>query len=105
MRSFPKPTRERDEEYLEFIRSLPCAVSGRDAPSEPHHWQKKGHGGRGTKCPDRRAIPLSFELHREIHQIGKETFAKKYGIDVEATIKMYNSLKERIDAVSGHNIL
>jgi len=110
MKSFPKPTRERDEEYSEFIESLPCLLDsptcnyGEDGKTIGHHAQAKGHGGKSTKCSDRRRIPMCFGHHAEIHR-GRETFAKKYGIDIEQTIVMYNSLKERIDAVSGSDVL
>ncbi|KAA0888811.1 DUF968 domain-containing protein [Oryzomonas rubra] len=72
---FPKETAERDEVYLQFIRSLPCAKCGRFGPSNAHHHPAAGHSSIGLKVSDYRAVPLcGCECHLRVHQIGKRSF-------------------------------
>lgn len=80
----------RDPEYLEFIRSQPCIVCQSYPPSEPHHLQAKGHGGRGRKTDDIRTLPLCHKHHYEMHFCGRETFATKYGVDYERVLLRLN---------------
>lgn len=66
---------ERDAKYLAFIRTLPCACCGVHSLSVPHHHNAVGHGGKGSKCSDYRAIPLcSLKCHNKVHQIGRSSF-------------------------------
>ena len=60
--------------------------------SDPHHVNPKGHGGKGTKASDDRAIPLCHAHHVEYHNIGRDSFAKKYTVDYEAKIEAYKRL-------------
>ena len=90
-KSYPKPARILDKDYRDWIKSLPCLLC-LFPYSDPHHVNPKGHGGKGTKTDDSRAIPLCNHHHREFHQIGRETFAKKYRIDYEKIIKTLNKL-------------
>ena len=58
--------------YLQWIRCLPCLVSG-SQPVEAAHVSFANpafgaHGrGKGQKASDRWAVPLSPDLHREQH--------------------------------------
>lgn len=88
-----KRKRETDEDYLEFIRSKPCCVSGHWM-SEPHHVDISKLSGMGTKGSDRETIPLNREYHTEAHMIGKLSFAKKYNIDY---VKEINRLQSEYD--------
>lgn len=99
MALFPKPKkkskkkRETDDDYIKWIRSLSCCITGKPLP-DPHHINEAGHGAMGSKAIDRRAIPLSHPLHQELHSIGQHTFAKKYDLDYEAIIEALNQLYE-----------
>jgi hypothetical protein len=80
--------------YLDYIRSMPCLVQGRDCYGkvEPHHLQSRGAGGS-----DFLAIPLCSGHHTGgIHVMGIDTFARHYGIDYEKVIlhlaRLYNQL-------------
>ena len=66
-----------DEAYREWIRSLPCVVSGKRGV-EACHVRSRGAGGadRGN------LVPLTPELHREQHAIGIRSFEAKYGISL-----------------------
>ena len=79
-----KPTKNKD--YLSFIHELPCCVSGEygveaahlSSPSLQH-----GHYGRGkgSKAPDRWALPLSSTQHRIQHSMNEMEFWKRAGIN------------------------
>jgi hypothetical protein len=60
----PKEEPREWPEYLEWLRTQPCARCGKTAPSEPSHHPAEGHGSMGMKCPDVRAIPLCARCHR-----------------------------------------
>jgi len=72
--------------YLDWIRTLPCVISGA-TPVEAAHVSTAaifyGHPGRGkgSKAADRWALPLSPRLHREQHGMAEGAFWKKYGVD------------------------
>ena len=86
MTPIPKAKPRKRGDYLDFIRSLPCAVSGR-RPVEAAHLSTAnppmGHYGRGkgTKAPDRWALPLHPDLHREQHQGNELGFWARHGVD------------------------
>ena len=75
----PKIKREIDEDYLKYIRSQSCIISGQIA--EPHHTRTRGASGS-----DYCAVPLSRILHTEIHAIGRYAFREKYGVDFNKAI-------------------
>src|SRR4030042_6190793 len=72
-----KPKTHRDEEYLAYIRTLPCVVCGK-IPCQAHHLSC---GGKALKCNDLETAPLCPEHHSELTNNGKKTFIEKYGID------------------------
>lgn len=76
----------RSQEYLDFIRRSRCAVTGRDSPCHAHHVRIGNTGGTSLKPSDYRAIPLSGELHTELHLVGEKSFWEKYKIDPEIEI-------------------
>lgn len=92
MKAHPKPRRERDEDYLKWIRAQKCAVSFGYTCSDvdAHHVRELGQGGIGTKPSDRRAIPLCREAHQNYHLWGRDVFERTYGIDIEALIARCN---------------
>jgi len=100
LKSQPKPKRIEDPDYLEWIESLSCMLCGRagagfkEGKSDAHHIPPKGHGTMAGKCDDKRAVPLCNDQHREYHQIGRDTFADKYGLAYEAIIEGLNALYE-----------
>lgn len=82
----PKAKPVKRGKYLNFIRELPCAVSGR-RPAEAAHLSTAnlplGHFGRGksSKAPDRWALPLHSEEHRAQHDANEMAFWQTHGID------------------------
>jgi hypothetical protein len=69
-----------DEAYRDYIRGLPCCVSGL-YPVDPAHVKSRGSGGADLG----NMVPLVHHLHRELdHQIGRREFEAKYGVDLAA---------------------
>ena len=84
----PVPTKRAKKEagYLAFIHDLPCAVTGRYGVEAAHvsfasPWH--GHYGRGkqTKAPDRFALPLHPDAHRDQHGANERAWWDARGIN------------------------
>jgi hypothetical protein len=98
MSALPKPRRERDEDYLAYIREHDCLLSGKQdivcnnllMPIDPHHVTAKGHGKTGSKADDKRAIPLCRFHHDLYHLIGLEEFELRYAVILEYEIIKLN---------------
>jgi hypothetical protein len=67
----PKLTRFECAAYLEFVRSLPCVITG-EAGCEAHHLIGHGFSGMGTKSHDLLAFPLSHLQHMSLHKDPKQ---------------------------------
>lgn len=71
-------------DYTDFVRRMPCCVSGYIGDEvDPHHI--KGYSwltdsGISFKGTDLLCIPLRHELHNELHNIGWKSFEEKYNI-------------------------
>lgn len=70
------------EGFVDWIHSLACSVSGKEgSDSDPivaAHTLGKGAGGDWTMV-----VPMLHSLHDKLHNIGIETFEKRYGVDLE----------------------
>lgn len=73
------------KKHLALIRKLPCCVTGKRGPSDPHHL-KEGlahERGIGRKATDRWAVPLCRTKHEEVERIGsrnEQAWFQKHGI-------------------------
>ena len=63
----PKTKTVRDEDYLAWLRVLPCAFCAAPSPSEPSH---HGPGGTGLKASDHLALPACRRCHQRFHTKG-----------------------------------
>lgn len=54
---------ERDSEYLNYVRDLPCLICGKQHRSDAHHLKDNRLGGISEKSPDWSAMPLCHECH------------------------------------------
>lgn len=69
---FPKAKPAKKADYLSFVRTLPCVVTGQ-MPVEAAHVsyaapQYGSYGrGKGRKIGDRFALPLHTSVHRDQH--------------------------------------
>jgi len=82
-----KRPREHDKAHLDFIRSLPCLVTGK-RPVEAAHLRYpdlrygKTSVGMGEKPDDRWTVPLHRDQHRDQHAAGDERgWWASHGID------------------------
>jgi hypothetical protein len=79
--------RQRDEKYLDYIRSLPCCLCGNDVGVEAAHLRvgsindDKRDTGMGEKSSDRWALPLCARHHRLQHSMNEREFWASYGLD------------------------
>ena len=75
-----KKKRETDKGYISYVINQPCLVCYA-MPCDPHHTKTVGSFGS-----DYTVISLCRKHHTECHQIGKNTFQEKYGIDFDTEI-------------------
>lgn len=76
----------RDRAYLDWIKTLPCAVCHQTRGIDPAH---TGSHGLSIKASDHRAIPLCRRHHDE-YGLGRRLFEQKYSLDIEALIRKLN---------------
>lgn len=76
----------RSEQYMDFIRDCPCAISEKPG-ADPHHVEQ---GGVGTKGSDFSAVPLHRKLHDELEDMPDEDFEAKYNVDFNELRYAYN---------------
>ncbi len=73
MTPYEKPVTHRDEDYLDYIRSLPCVICMNK--SIAHHESGLGDsGGMSLKCTDYYAINLCTFCHAERDRVGFSSF-------------------------------
>lgn len=72
--------RFKSKENLDLIRSLPCVVCFRDAPSDPDHFKTRGAGG-GDELSN--LNPLCRRCHGNRHMMGIKTFMLRFGDIIE----------------------
>ena len=87
------------EKHLALIRELPCCVTGRAGPNDPHHLcsgpaaKERSLGKRAT---DRWAVPLCRAAHDEVHSMGsrrEQAWFRAHGIDdvIELAAALWNA--------------
>lgn len=84
--TFPKRKPQKNGNYLAFLHSLPCVVSGAREVQAAHlsyAAPRYGHYGRGkgSKAPDRWALPLSAVEHAKQHSGNEEDYWRSVGIN------------------------
>jgi hypothetical protein len=81
-RNAPRPAWKVAASYLQWLRGRPCAVANADCEGkiEAAHTPDPDSKGMGTKAADFTAVPLCAGHHRQQHQIGWDTFARRHGI-------------------------
>lgn len=96
---------ERDERYLDYIRSLPCIVCGRRGATQAHHLKDPKLCGMAQKAPDWATIPLCADVdggchHALAHGQGPEAlqYALRWiGMDLKDFCKlMYNRWRNHL---------
>jgi hypothetical protein len=83
----PRRPRQRSNDHLKFIRSLPCAICGSRNHVQAAHIRMpnlvygKRQTGAGEKPSDKFATPLCADHHAEQHTGGEAEFWKRHGLD------------------------
>lgn len=82
----PKKRPAKRKSYLAWLHSLPCVVTGRHGVEAAHvsfAAPLYGHYGRakGTKAPDRFALPLSKAEHVRQHSMNEQIYWLSVGIN------------------------
>jgi hypothetical protein len=85
-RSKTNKKRPRNIPYMLWIKTLPCAVCGRNNSEAAH----TGRRGLGKKAPDEQCIPLCPDHHRNrldaLDVAGSRRFVEIHGIDIAALV-------------------
>lgn len=63
-------------------------ISGSHLDVVAHHVRCLGGGGMGLKPSDYLCVPLTAELHAQLHHMGERSFYEKHYVDIEGAIKM-----------------
>lgn len=84
--AFPKSKPKKEASYLAFLHQLPCVVSGAYGVQAAHVSFANtalGHYGRGkgTKVPDRWALPLSPAEHAKQHAMNEREYWRQAEIN------------------------
>jgi hypothetical protein len=77
MPAVPKNPPIRDRKYLDSLRDGPCVFTGARS-CDPAHI---GQMGMGAKSSDAEALPVSHDLHVEMHQRGEMTVLRERASD------------------------
>lgn len=88
-----KPKRERDSDYLAYIREQPCLAGNRCTDKESvdaHHVIAKGQGKVGSKVDDRMTVPLCRHHHDLYHRIGMDEFEARFAVILNYEIAKLN---------------
>lgn len=77
----PKRKYIRSKALLAAVRALPCQYSGIEGRTEPAHSNWAEHGkSAGVKAHDNRVAALAVEIHRELDQGKRLTYAERRAI-------------------------
>ena len=83
---FRRP-RVKNDQHLDFIRSLPCVSCGNDIQTEAAHLRAgnleygKRNTGISEKPSDMFTLPLCGSCHRSQHKANEQNFWTNLGID------------------------
>jgi hypothetical protein len=87
--------RQRDDEYLAYVRRQRCCICGDNTSVEAAHLRigsvdhNKRDTGMGEKPSDKWALPLCGKHHRQQHTMNEHEFWASYGIDPFALAMHY----------------
>lgn len=96
LRPLRRKDKKRDREFLAFIHTMPCILSGSSCsgPITAHH---AGERGLMQRADDRTALPACYGHHLtrkdSLHVLGK-SFWSYHSLDKAALIAKYNVVFE-----------
>lgn len=66
--NYLKTPRYKNQAYLDWVKSLPCAESGHEPAGDAHHLiGVGGMSGTGLTAPDWASMPLTRGYHTRMH--------------------------------------
>lgn len=89
-----KIVKVKNKKHRDYIKQLPCKVTGTEVISDCHHVRRKSQIQN-----DYLTIPLCSTIHNELHLLGIETFQNKHGIDLKDCL--IATLVEKIMVLEG----
>ena len=100
-KSAPRKREGDSRSYLNWIKSLPCLVTGLPA-EDPHHLMRlreddgrKAIKGMGRKHEDRWALPVTRIVHDQLHMAGDdEAFLAGMGFDARSICKCLWAMRD-----------
>lgn len=94
--AMPKREYIRSKPLLAAVRTLPCQYTGIQGRTEPAHsnWSEHGKAGR-IKADDNRVAALAAEIHRELDQGKRWTYAERRAIWWDAHCKTVREMLRR----------
>lgn len=78
----------RSENYLSFVRSRPCVITGSSTDVVAHHVRCLGTWGTGIKPPDYYCVPITAEEHSKLHAMGERPYWEKHRENPDALVTM-----------------
>ena len=83
-------SRWRNEDYLRWVASLPCARCGAAGSTQAHHFKGRGQlSGAGLKAPDYWAMPLCHQCHGFFHRKMTKALVREQYIWVAKTLALF----------------
>lgn len=79
-------------DFRDWLHQQPCVITGTRSNIEQVHVIG---GGVGRKAGWRFTVPMTDELHRELHQHGVRTFERKWGVNLVCLAGMIQDRWER----------
>jgi len=59
----------RSKKYRDWVKTLPCILTGVEPAGGCHHGIAIGEGGVGTKACDLLSMPVTEESHQKFHRL------------------------------------
>lgn len=81
-----KRPREEEKKHLDWVRTLPCVITG-ERPVDPAHirYAERAYGkretGKGEKPDDKYVLPLCRRKHDEQHSMDERIFWARHALD------------------------
>ncbi len=74
--SFFKDKPFRSKQYRDWVKTLPCVLTGIEPAGDCHHVISVGEGGTATKACDLLSFPVTRESHQLFHRLDENTELK-----------------------------
>ena len=85
----------RNKKYIDWVKSLPCCITGMPA-DDAHHLIGYGLGGMGTTASDCFTIPLTRYMHTQLH-LDSRAWEDIHGSQVDYCIEtLHRAMEEKI---------